>query len=62
VRRLHLQPEFNGALFQVAQFNLLEMASSNVPPEHGVHRQLSLPKISSGVAQMERWATLCRDA
>ena len=23
---------------------------------------LSLPKISSGVAQMQRWATLCRDA
>jgi len=36
-RTLHLDPEFDGALFQVAsQFNLLEMPSQHVTPEHGV--------------------------
>jgi hypothetical protein len=39
VGRLHLLPEFGGALFQVAsQFNLLEMTSFEVTPEHGVTR------------------------
>jgi len=39
VRGLHQQPEYAGALFQVAsQFNLLEMTSSNITPEHGVTR------------------------
>jgi hypothetical protein len=42
VRRLHQMPEFNGALFQVAsQFNLLEMVSPHVTPEHGVTRYQS---------------------
>ena len=37
VRRLHSDPEFEGALFQVAsQFNLLEMVSERVTPEQGV--------------------------
>jgi hypothetical protein len=37
VRRLHQLPEYAGALFQVAsQFNLLEMVSPEVTPEHGV--------------------------
>ena len=37
VRRLHSEPEFEGALFQVAsQFNLLEMVSERVTPEAGV--------------------------
>lgn len=37
VRKLHLLPENVGALFQVAsQFNLLEMTSETVTPEHGV--------------------------
>jgi hypothetical protein len=37
VRRLHQSPEYGGALFQVAsQFNLLEMVSPEVTPEHGV--------------------------
>ena len=37
VRRLHSDPEFEGALFQVAsQFNLLEMVSERVTPEAGV--------------------------
>jgi hypothetical protein len=39
VRRLHRSPELSGALFQVAsQFNLLEMISPSVTPEHGVTR------------------------
>jgi len=39
IRRLHSLPEYTGALFQVAsQFNMLEMASPNVTPEHGVTR------------------------
>ena len=37
VQKLHVAPENNGALFQVAsQFNLLEMVSPSVTPEHGV--------------------------
>lgn len=37
VRYMHRSPENAGALFQVAsQFNLLEMASPDVTPEHGV--------------------------
>ena len=39
VRQMHHQPENACALFQVAsQFNLLEMASPRVTPEHGVTR------------------------
>ena len=39
VRHLHQFPEYAGALFQVAsQFNLLEMVSPDVTPEHGVTR------------------------
>jgi hypothetical protein len=39
VRRMHQQPDNTGALFQVAsQFNLLEMVSPRVTPEHGVTR------------------------
>lgn len=38
-RQLHHAPEYAGALFQVAsQFNMLEMVSPNVTPEHGVTR------------------------
>ena len=37
VQAFHQQPENRGALFQVAsQFNLLEMISPSVTPEHGV--------------------------
>lgn len=37
VKRMHEDPENAGALFQVAsQFNLLEMVSPAVTPEHGV--------------------------
>ena len=39
VRQMHQLPENAGALFQVAsQFNLLEMVSPMVTPEHGVTR------------------------
>lgn len=39
VRHMHRSPENAGALFQVAsQFNLLEMVSPDVTPEHGVTR------------------------
>ena len=37
VQKVHSEPEFGGALFQVAsQFNLLEMVSERVTPEQGV--------------------------
>lgn len=39
VRRMHAEPAYVGALFQVAsQFNVLEMVSPDVTPEHGVTR------------------------
>lgn len=39
VQRLHMRPENEGALFQVAsQFNLLEMVGPSVTPEMGVGR------------------------
>lgn len=39
IRAMHSAPENAGALFQVAsQFNLLEMTSPEVTPEHGVTR------------------------
>ena len=39
VRKLHQQPEYASALFQVAsQFNLLEMVGPDVTPESGVTR------------------------
>jgi hypothetical protein len=38
-RHMHRQPQYHGALFQVAsQFNLLEMTSPDVTPEDGVSR------------------------
>jgi hypothetical protein len=39
VRELKKRPEYSGALFQVAsQFNMLEMTSPEITPEHGVTR------------------------
>lgn len=39
VREMHTDPAYRGALFQVAsQFNLLEMTSPDITPEHGVTR------------------------
>jgi hypothetical protein len=44
VRRMHRSPENAGALFQVAsQFNLLEMVSPDVTPEHGVTDIKAIP-------------------
>lgn len=44
VRALHSDPEFEGALFQVAsQFNLLEMVCEDITPEHGVARYAGDP-------------------
>ena len=61
VRELHSDPEFEGALFQVAsQFNLLEMASQHVPPEDGVaiyiydHTQGPACAIAAGAATIYR--------
>lgn len=37
VRKMHVEPENAGAVFQVAsQFNLLEMTGPSITPEHGV--------------------------
>jgi hypothetical protein len=39
VRRMHQQPDYENAVFQVAsQFNALEMVGPSVTPEHGVTR------------------------
>jgi hypothetical protein len=61
VRRMHQAPENAGALFQVAsQFNLLEMASPNLTPEHGVtiytndHTQGPACAIAAGAATIYR--------
>jgi hypothetical protein len=58
---MHLQPEYEGALFQVAsQFNLLEMVSPGVTPEDGVGRyeqdltQGPACAIAAGAATMYR--------
>jgi hypothetical protein len=61
VRRMHQSPENAGALFQVAsQFNLLEMNSYDVTPEHGVtryqddHTQGPACAIAAGAATIYR--------
>lgn len=61
VRRLHCSAEHRGALFQVAsQFNLLEMISPDVTPEHGVTRYKDDPTqgpvcaIAAGAATIYR--------
>jgi hypothetical protein len=61
VRRMHRSLETAGALFQVAsQFNLLEMVSSEVTPEHGVtryqydHTQGPACAIAAGAATIYR--------
>ena len=56
--------------FEPLQLSLLSSSRSmrilgsivQVPARPMPNIGLSLPKISSGVAQMQRWATLCRDA
>jgi hypothetical protein len=61
VKRMHEDPENAGALFQVAsQFNLLEMVSPAVTPEHGVtryqgdHTQGPACAIAAGAATIYR--------
>ena len=61
VRRMHRSPENAGAMFQVAsQFNLLEMVSPDVTPEHGVtryesdHTQGPACAIAAGAATIYR--------
>jgi len=60
-RALHADPRFAGALFQVAsQFNLLEMPSERVTPEHGVagyaydHTQGPACAMAAGAATIYR--------
>ncbi len=60
-RKLHSDPQFEGALFQVAsQFNLLEMTSQHVTPEQGVagyahdHTQGPACAMAAGAATIYR--------
>jgi hypothetical protein len=62
VRRMHRSPENAGALFQVAsQFNLLEMMSPDVTPEHGVTRYQSDPTQGPACAIAAGAATIYRN-
>ncbi len=62
VRRLHQQPEFANALFQVAsQFNLLEMVGPSITPEHGVTRYQSDPTQGPACAIAAGAATIYRN-
>ncbi len=62
VRRMHRSPENAGALFQVAsQFNLLEMVSPDVTPEHGVTRYESDPTQGPACAIAAGAATIYRN-
>jgi hypothetical protein len=61
VREMHRSPEYANALFQVAsQFNLLEMVSPEITPEHGVtryqddHTQGPACAIAAGAATIYR--------
>jgi hypothetical protein len=62
VRRMHHSPENAGALFQVAsQFNLLEMTSPEVTPEHGVTRYQDDPTQGPACAIAAGAATIYRN-
>ena len=62
VQKLHRAPENAGALFQVAsQFNMLEMTSPEVTPEHGVTRYLSDPTQGPACAIAAGAATIFRN-
>lgn len=62
VRLMHQAPENNGALFQVAsQFNLLEMISPDVTPEHGVTRYQYDPTQGPACAIAAGAATIYRN-
>lgn len=62
VRRMHRSPENADAMFQVAsQFNLLEMVSPDVTPEHGVARYQSDPTQGPACAIAAGAATIYRN-
>jgi hypothetical protein len=62
VRRMHQSPENAGTLFQVAsQFNLLEMVSPDVTPEHGVTRYQYDPTQGPACAIAAGAATIYRN-
>lgn len=62
VRSLHRDPEHEGALFQVAsQFNMLEMTSPSITPEHGVTRYQSDPTQGPACAIAAGAATIYRN-
>jgi hypothetical protein len=62
VRKLHQAPAHAGALFQVAsQFNLLEMSSPEVTPEHGVTRYQADPTQGPACAIAAGAATIFRN-
>ena len=61
-RSLHSDPEFEGALFQVAsQFNVLEMTSQHVTPEDGVTRYAWDPTQGPACAVAAGAATIYRN-
>jgi hypothetical protein len=61
-RGLHADPQFAGALFQVAsQFNLLEMTSQHVTPEQGVTRYAEDPTQGPACAMAAGAATIYRN-
>lgn len=61
-KRLHRDPAFEGALFQVAsQFNLLEMTSEDVTPEQGVARYAHDPTQGPACATAAGAATIYRN-
>ena len=61
-RALHSEPEFEGALFQVAsQFNLLEMTGPSVTPEDGVTRYAGDPTQGPACAMAAGAATIYRN-
>lgn len=61
-RALHSDPEFEGAMFQVAsQFNLLEMTSQHVTPEAGVTRYAFDPTQGPACAVAAGAATIFRN-
>jgi len=62
VRKMHQSPEYAGAMFQVAsQFNLLEMTSYDVTPEHGVTRYQHDPTQGPACAIAAGAATIYRN-
>jgi hypothetical protein len=62
VRGMHSQPDYEGALFQVAsQFNALEMVGPAITPEHGVARYEGDPTQGPACAMAAGAATIYRN-